>query len=502
MNPLKSTLEHYLLENLNLDPKTVQDIRFEHSLYPEKTLSEIMIKKGSVTKEKILTLLSEKTSLPFLTREDLLEKAQPILSKDNAQKWKALALQSQGDKAQVALVDFDNLPLCDDIADAIKKPVRPFIMAEEDFAYVFEYLYGNKGTHTEKQHDEGISLLHDMISSGIRHHASDIHLQPLEDRIVIKNRVDGMLREERTLPKQAYAPLLSALKVCAHLDVGESRKPQHGRYLHPFADRTVDLRISTHPTILGENIVIRILDKMHGLKSLDELGFSKKMSSDLQKLVQQPSGMIIITGPTGSGKTTTLYALLRTLDHHKLNIMTLEDPVEYHIPGIRQTEVSQNLSYADGVKSLLRQDPDVILVGEIRDEETANMALRASMTGHLVLATLHTPDVFTVPARLRDLGISLDVLASNLLGMVSQRLLRKYCPKCGGNGCSECTGTGYQGRVSVGEYLIFDEASLQSLKSGDDLKKYAALTLQQDCKEKIQLGITSREEIQRVCGFE
>lgn len=495
-----TSMEEYILNTITLDAPTRQAVMLERVLHPRKPFSEIILSKSVLSKEDLLSLLSKKTSLAALSQGDLLSRAQALLSKDLSQKWQALVVGESLQHVDVAFVDFDNLPLRDEIAHHFNRTVRPFIMMGDDFACAFEHLYGSNREGSLVQDTQGLKLVHELLSEGIRASASDIHIQPGADRILIKHRIDGVLCPSQTLPLEAFSPLLSSLKVAAHLDVGESRKPQHGRYLHPFADRRVDLRMSTHPTISGENIVIRILDKMHGLKSLDALGFSTQMCTDLRKLIHQPSGMIIFTGPTGSGKTTTLYALLRDLDQSSLNIMTLEDPVEYHIPGIRQTEVSKNLSYASGVRSLLRQDPDVILLGEIRDEETANMALRASMTGHLVLTTLHTPDIFTVPARLRDLGVSMDVLAANLLGVVSQRLLRTYCHTCQGKGCIQCKDTGYKGRISVGEYMILNEESRANLRTSMDLRAHASLTLREDAESKLKMKVTSRAEIQRVCG--
>ena len=508
-------LDQFLFENAPLSELEKHTTLMERALHPHKPLSEIILEKSTLSIEDVLGLLSEKTGLSFLTGEDILERGTSIFDKDKAALWQAIALTSEDQNQSslpVAFVDFENLPLRDEVAAHFGLPVTPFIITRRDFSNAFEHFYGGKeaqSAHSTSQGNSqkssekssgGIALLEDILSKGIRANASDIHIQPEQDRLLIKHRIDGILSVHTTLSTDLYASLLSSLKVVAHLDVGEHRKPQHGRYLHPFAGRVVDVRMSTHPTLYGENIVMRILDKRHGLKSINELGFSKKMCADLCHMIKRPSGMIIFTGPTGSGKTTTLYALLKELDHPSLNIMTLEDPVEYHIFGIRQTEVTKNMNYAAGIRSLLRQDPDVILVGEIRDEETAAMALRASMTGHLVLTTLHTPDIFTLPARLRDLGVPMDVLAANLLCVVGQRLVRTYCTSCKGKGCKACDESGYKGRITVGEYMMLTGESRQAMKGGGDLTSFASITLAQDGQNKIDGGLTSKKEIERVCG--
>jgi type II secretory ATPase GspE/PulE/Tfp pilus assembly ATPase PilB-like protein len=297
------------------------------------------------------------------------------------------------------------------------------------------------------------------------------------------------------------------LKIMAGLDIGETRRPQGGGFQRLMNGHHVDFRVATHPTVYGESIVVRILDKDKAPLSLHQLGFGDNHIQLFKKLIHQPQGIIIFSGPTGSGKTTTLYALFSEMDRDARNIVTLEQPVEYHLPGVRQTEIREGvISFQEGLRSVLRQDPDVIFIGEIRDEETAHMALRSAMTGHLVFATLHTNDAASVPARLVDLGLSPTLLSGNILAAVAQRLLRCVC-QCETKGCDECSQTGYSGRVAVAEILPFDDDVNHIIAAGanvSDLRAYVyhkkIPTLKDDANNKKEKGITTQEEIHRVLG--
>lgn len=357
--------------------------------------------------------------------------------------------------------------------------------------------------------DAAVEMVESFLLDAIRKGASDLHFQPEDQTITIRYRLDGILKILKTLHKSLWPQLNVRLKIMANLDIAESRRPQSGRFQRQITGHEIDFRLSTHPTIFGENIVVRLLYKDKTLLTLEELGFDQAHIDYLQKAASSPQGLIILSGPTGSGKTTTLYALFSQMDFESRNIMTLEEPVEYQLPGIRQTEIKEGgvVDFADGVRSILRQDPDVIFIGEIRDEETAKMALRSAMTGHLVIATLHANDSFGVPNRLMDLGIQASALAGNIICAVAQRLVRKICNNCKTKGCEACEGTGYKGRTSITEILPFDdELEMLISKNANRLdilkaaraKKYQ--TLKENALKKVEDGITSQSEVQRVLG--
>ena len=266
----------------------------------------------------------------------------------------------------------------------------------------------------------------------MREHASDIHLEPQEDEMDVRFRVDGILRKVMTVPKRLRSGVQSRIKVMANLDITERRRPQDGRMQLKVGDAEVDLRVSTLPTIHGEKIVARVLNKAHGLLSIDELGFSDQTTEQLLRILKLNQGMILVTGPTGSGKTTTLYGFLSHLNSVEKNIITIEDPVEYQLEGINQVQINPkvNLTFATGLRSILRQDPDIIMVGEIRDTETAEIAVRSALTGHLVLSTLHTNHTVATIARLLDMNIEPYLISSTVSAVISQRLVRKVCPDC------------------------------------------------------------------------
>lgn len=359
--------------------------------------------------------------------------------------------------------------------------------------------------------DTPLVLLEHIIEDAAQQDASDIHFQPDERDITVRFRIDGVLETICVIHPSKWPQMLNRLKVCAHLDIAESRRPQSGHFLKSIHNRNIDIRVSTHPTLYGENIVLRLLNREKRVLTLDELGFPTNVAAELRRITKAPQGLIVLTGPTGAGKTTTLYAMLSTIDSLTRNVMTLEAPIESVLPGIRQTEIRDHhlLTYGDGIRSLLRQDPDVILIGEIRDEETASMALRAVLTGHLVLSTLHTQDVLGVPGRLIDLGLSSVLLAGSLQAVIAQRLVRKLCQICFGDQkstCESCT-NGYKGRTIVMEHLTFDEEFNDIITKGGDRSDLSKLrtqrkfpTLWDHGKELVKNRITTTEELTRVLG--
>ena len=352
-----------------------------------------------------------------------------------------------------------------------------------------------------------IRMLNALLTQAARDGASDIHIEPYERHSVVRFRVDGNLREVVQPNRALHAALISRLKIMAELDIAERRMPQDGRISLRIGTRAVDVRVSTIPSAHGERAVLRLLDKSEGQLSLESLGMQGDVLAHLGHLLQHPHGIILVTGPTGSGKTTSLYAGLQRLDTRGRNIMTVEDPIEYELAGIGQTQVNTkiDLTFAKALRAILRQDPDIIMVGEIRDIETAQIAIQASLTGHLVLATLHTNDAASAVTRLTDMGIEPFLLSSSLLGVLAQRLVRKVCTACAGAGCDTCAHTRYLGRTGVFELLETDDslrALIHNRASEADIRT-AALTkgmvlMREDGERLVAQGLTTREELVRV----
>jgi general secretion pathway protein E len=352
-----------------------------------------------------------------------------------------------------------------------------------------------------------IRLLNALLTQAARDRASDIHIESYETHSSVRFRVDGTLREIVQPHRALHAALISRLKVMADLDISEKRLPQDGRISLRIGNRAMDVRVSTLPNAHGERAVLRLLDKSGERISLTSVGMEGQTLSRFSSLITQPHGIVLVTGPTGSGKTTTLYAALGQLDTTQNNIMTVEDPIEYDLPGVGQTQVNAkiDLTFAKALRAILRQDPDVIMIGEIRDFETAQIAIQASLTGHLVLATLHTNDACSAVTRLIDMGVEPFLLSSSLLGALAQRLVRKRCIPCQGQGCSACLQSGYAGRTGVFELMTVTE-SIRALihnQSGEAQIRAAALSqgmhlMRDDGLRLVQLGITTEEEVLRV----
>jgi general secretion pathway protein E len=360
----------------------------------------------------------------------------------------------------------------------------------------------------EARHDAPIiRMLNALLSQAVNEGASDVHIEAFEAASVVRYRIDGVLRDIVRPRRALHAALVSRIKIMANLDIAEKRLPQDGRILLRLGGRPIDVRVSTLPTGHGERVVLRLLDKERGRLEPESLGMPAPLLADFDRLVRQPHGIVLVTGPTGSGKTTTLYAMLSRLDAAGTNIMTVEDPIEYDLPGIGQTQVNPRIemTFARALRAILRQDPDVIMIGEIRDQETAQIAVQASLTGHLVLATLHTNDAVSAVTRLLDMGIEPFLLSSSVLGILAQRLVRKLCTSCKGAGCPTCLQSGYFGRTGVYELLVVDEAIRSAIheRAGEQQLRALAVargfrTLAQDGERWVAAGITSREELVRV----
>jgi type IV pilus assembly protein PilB len=371
-----------------------------------------------------------------------------------------------------------------------------------------------------------------LIFDAIKQGASDIHIEPKEKQLKIRYRIDGILFEAMSPPHSMHAAIVSRLKIMANLDISERRLPQDGRIRAVVHDRKIDLRLSTLPCANGEKVVMRILDNRSINVSLDDLGFSENALTIWKNQIDQPHGILLVTGPTGSGKTTTLYSSLRCMDGNKLNISTVEDPIEYHLAQANQVQVHDKIgmTFAAALRSLLRQDPDVVLLGEIRDAETANIAVQASLTGHLVLSTLHTNDAPASITRLINIGVEPYLISSAVNAILAQRLVRKICPNCKepfvptdemreflqlqglsadqtfkGKGCDRCRKTGYTGRLGIYEMMVMDDAMRDIITRNPDVNQLRKLarekglvTLRQDGLDKVLKGMTTVDEILRV----
>jgi general secretion pathway protein E len=361
-----------------------------------------------------------------------------------------------------------------------------------------------------------VRMLNAMLSQAVREGASDIHVEPFETYSVVRYRVDGTLRDVVRPRRALHAALISRIKIMANLDIAEKRLPQDGRIMLRLGGRPIDVRVSTLPAGHGERVVLRLLDKERGRLSPDKLGMASHVLERLDTLVRQSHGIVLVTGPTGSGKTTTLYAMLSRVAPATNNVMTVEDPIEYDLPGIGQTQVNAriDMTFARALRAILRQDPDVIMIGEIRDRETAQIAVQASLTGHLVLATLHTNDAASAVTRLLDMGIEPFLLSSSLLGVLAQRLVRKLCTECRRQdaqglwhptGCPACGNTGYNGRTGIYELIALDDKLRETIHSGQGERVLRALAhergfryMVEDGQRWLADGSTSPEELARV----
>jgi len=362
-----------------------------------------------------------------------------------------------------------------------------------------------------------VRLVNDMFSRAMEMRASDIHVEPGEAEMAVRFRIDGVLHTVMTPPLNYYAAIASRIKLIANMNIAERRLPQDGRMDLNIAGEPVDVRVSSVPSMHGESIVLRLLQKDISIFNLDTLGLHGDLRTKIESLVQRPYGMVIVVGPTGSGKTTTLYSVMQLLNNENRKIITIEDPVEYQISGLTQIQVRPQigLTFADGLRSIVRQDPDVILVGEIRDRETAEIAIHAALTGHMVFSTLHTNDAAGAVSRLLEMGIEGFLISSALLGVLSQRLVRRFCADCGGAGkvspddernCRGCGGTGYKGRTGIFEFLSVSDEIRNAVNLHKDSTVISSLAVEQGMKRlredgnsKVTEGVTSAAEVARVC---
>ena len=520
-------------------------------------LGDVLINNGIITEQQLIEALQMQLGVDFvdLTAVSIPLELARFVPRSIAKKYCVVPVKLQKDELYVAMSDPLNFEAQEEIKSASHKQVVPMIATRRAVEQAIATLYGNEGTaraieemkreagsnqadivpvQMSKAVDNGaaeaptIRFVNSVIERAITERASDIHLEPQEGEMVVRMRIDGVLRRIFTVPANLQATVIARLKIMGGMNIAERKIPQDGRAMVTAKDKEIDLRISSIPTIYGEKIVLRLLDKSSGHINRKTIGLEGEDEKKYDRLLKNSSGVILIVGPTGSGKSTTMCAMIQELCSEQTNIMTLEDPVEYNIPGANQCQINEKtgMTFAAGLRSILRQDPDVISVGEIRDGETASIAVRAAITGHLVISTLHTNDAVSTISRLVDIGVEPYMISSALRGVVSQRLVRKICPHCRkaytpteeekrmvgipenedvtfykGEGCQECGRTGYRGRRGVFEILTLDAALRREVAnnaSSEELTKTALengfVTMKDNCRRLVLEGVTTVAE--------
>lgn len=527
-------------------------------------IGRIFINMGAVDEKETLNLIAKQLNIPYidLNHYEINKTLIPLLPEVYARRFRALVLGEEDGVLLVGMSDPQDINAFDAISRILKRPVKMAVVSELQLLKLFDNVYrrtqeishfahelsdemleevqeGRDDLFDESQESDEqapvVKLLNSLFRDAVQARASDIHIEPGEKSLRIRFRIDGILHENVLDDKRILAALIQRLKIRAHLDIAEKRIPQDGRFNFKIKGKSFDVRVSTMPTANGESVVMRLLDQSKGITDLNQLGIEPEMVKRIEAIYSKPFGMLLVTGPTGSGKTTTLYSILQKINAPECKIITVEDPIEYRIERVNQVQVNPkiDLSFARVLRSMLRQDPDVILVGEIRDAETAQIAMRAAITGHLVLATLHTNDAVTSAIRLIDMGAEGYMVASAVKGIIGQRLVRTLCENCAeeatpepseaiwlqsmkvdstlnykrAKGCASCNYTGYVGRIGIYELLEMNQDMLKALrdmdsnsfvKAAQDCKTYRPLS--QSILDLVKKGITSVSEAIRVVG--
>jgi MSHA biogenesis protein MshE len=564
--PVAGRPEKLRLGDVLVQQKLISQEQLQQTLDLQRTtgkkVGRLLIETGVITEELLANGLARQLRIPFVNLKTFPFRADVIklLPESIARRFKALALEDKGDVLLVALADPLDLFAYDELTRILKRNIAIAAVPEGQLGAAFDRLYRRteeiSGLARALEKDIGdavdfgeltatvgiegapvVRLLQSLFEDAMQVGASDVHIEPQETSLQIRVRVDGVLQVQTQADKRIGGALAQRLKLMAGLDISEKRLPQDGRFSVRLKDHTIDVRLSTLPTNYGESAVMRLLVQGSGMRRLDSIGMPEDMLRRFRDLLGRTSGMVLVTGPTGSGKTTTLYAALAEVNAAELKVITVEDPVEYRLPGLTQVQVNDkiDLSFAKVLRSCLRQDPDVILVGEMRDAETAEIGLRAAITGHLVLSTLHTRDAISTPFRLLDMGVPAFMVSTSLQGVIAQRLVRLNCRECNaphtaspqeqnwltgmlaagdtvqpkrGLGCSVCNGTGYTGRQGVYELFEMDALLTQLASKADPAEFMRAArdrmkgqTMPHHALELVRQGRTSLAEAMRI-GFE
>ncbi len=557
----KLRLGDVLLRQALVTPEQLQEA-LDHQRGSGKRLGRVLIDGGLVTEDQVAHALARQLRVPAVNLKSFPLKSETVrlLGESPARRHRALVLEDKGDYLLVAFADPLDLFAYDEVTRLLKRPVRIAVVPEsqlppaldrhyrrteeiQGLAKALEKDVGDAVDFGELQSTVGqegapvVRLLQSVFEDAMQVGASDVHLEPQDSGLLIRSRIDGLMQTQTQADKRIAAALAQRLKLMAGLDISEKRLPQDGRFTLRLRDRTIDVRLSTLPTPNGESVVMRLLGQGGAMRRLDEIGMPPAMLVRLREILNRHSGMVLVTGPTGSGKTTTLYAALAEIDVERQKVITVEDPIEYRLPGLTQVQVNDKieLTFARVLRATLRQDPDVILVGEIRDPETAEIGLRAAVTGHMVLSSLHTRDATSAPFRLLDMGVPPFMVASSLQGVIAQRLLRRNCENCAephaptpqesawlaamagegstgertlrGRGCSTCNGTGCSGRLGVYELLELDAAMASAATQSDPVtfkrlaaEKLRGHTMVHHAFELVRQGRVSVAEAMRLSG--
>lgn len=547
------------LGDILIQSESITEEQLETALNHQKEhggrIGNLLIEHGFLTEDDILRVLSDQFKIEIVNIEDLKidSKLLNLFNESFIKTNLFLPFEIKGDFLCVLISDPTNILIKDEIKKTVGLESKFYLTNEREIERKIDDFYltskvtdnisfTDEVKNTEEDLDFAdensslvIEIVNDILKEAINEGASDIHFGVVSEKVLIRLRIDGVLIKYKEYPLQLYKNLVSRIKTISQLNITNTRSFQNGRITRNIGDKTVDMRVSTLPTIYGEKIVIRLLDKANLFPSVDYLGFNDKAKEVYSKLIKYPYGMILITGPTGSGKSSTLYTTINELFDISKNIITIEDPVEYKLNGIEQVQVNEKaeITFASGLKSILRQDPDIIMVGEIRDKETAQIATGAALTGHLVFSTLHTNDTVSSISRLADMGVESYLVASTVMGVVNQRLVRKLCSHCkekesfDGNiidkmflglsendteqfdvfkavGCKRCKDTGYSGRIALHEILVLDDTIRRMIAEGESdvsIREVALkdnlLTLKEDALIKIKEGLTSISEIRK-----
>lgn len=542
-----------LLQKKEITQEQLTEALKEQAAGSGKKLGEILIEKGFLDEISVMCALSEQLGLDIVNFDNyhINIDATKLISERLAKRTNSIPINLINDKIVVAMSEPLNIFDIEDIEMESGKKAEVVLATKGEISNVIEKYMGRRsaekavedfnilysdidaideGTDINVSNSPVVRLINSLIRQALKMGASDIHIEPLENKVRVRVRVDGELQEILTLSKHTQSSTVTRVKIMGGMNIAEKRLPQDGRIELKIDDTVVDLRLSVIPTVYGEKIVMRLLDRVNFLKTKKELGFTAANMVLFDAILNAPNGVILVTGPTGSGKTTTLYAALNELNKMNRNIITVEDPVEYKIEGINQIQVNTKagLLFSTGLRSILRQDPDIIMVGEIRDEETAKIAVRAAITGHLVISTIHTNDAPSTIMRLQDMGVKPFLIAASVRGIVAQRLVKKVCTNCRrsyeasdaeksllgvegnvtlqrGKGCPKCYNTGYSGRIAIHEILKVGKTvreAIQRGKSVDEITKEAEKggmkMLKDNCRELVLAGVTTIEEYSQV----
>jgi len=534
MKPKKIRIGDLLIAN-----KVISQEQLDTALADQKKsgrkLGRVLVENGFLSEDQLLTFLSQQLNVPYidLRRYNYKPETVRMIPETYARRFRAIALEYNRENLLVGMADPTDIFAYDELSRVLRRPLRFAVVKESELLKTIDRVYRRTSEITDLAQElqqelnaqgsvdlialaeaEGITdapvvkLLQSLFEDAVQVNASDIHIEPDEKELRIRFRLDGVLRVQTVTDRRIASALVSRVKLMAGLDISEKRLPQDGRTNVRIREKSIDVRISTMPIQYGESVVMRLLNPFAGVLSLEQVGMPKYVLPRFRSMIHNPNGMVLVTGPTGSGKTTTLYAALKELNRPEYKILTAEDPVEYRLAGINQVQVNTRieLTFAKVLRSMLRQDPDIILIGEMRDQETAEIGLRAAMTGHLVLSTLHTNDAISTALRLLDMGVEPYMVAASLRAIVSQRLVRRICESCAepyelpaaqmaivraeagdkadslkfkrGQGCSHCNGSGYLGRIGIFEYLEMDNNLVEAMHSGDPMKFGAAARAQ------------------------